>query len=73
MTPYEQAKVENEYFKMLKKDSRQNLLRSPEKQVLSLNECINFETAKIQKRPMGGNWHGYNLDIVTNKLIPYEK
>ena len=25
MTPYEQAKVENEYFKMLKKDSKQNL------------------------------------------------
>ena len=63
MTPYEQAKVEQEYFKVLKEDSRRTLLQaSPEARVSDLNSCLCSETAKIGQRPVGGNWHAYNLD-----------
>ena len=27
-----------------------------------LNSCLQSETAKIGKRPMGGNWHALRLD-----------
>ena len=67
MTPYEQAKVESEYFKLLKKDNR--VQREQEQKAGDLSDCLNLEQARISRRPMGGNWHGYNLDIIASKLI----
>ena len=63
MTPFEQAKVEQEYFKLLKEESRRSLLQqSPEARVADLNSCLWSETAQIAKRPLGSR-PAINLDL----------